>query len=221
MPVVVQGVDDLKRALKKFAPDLRDEMDATIKAELAMVRDAARAKVPGNPPGGLYNWARPKSTENVVSRTSKTRGFPIYDATVVRRGLTYRTGTSRFNPSGFAALFSLWNASDVGAIIEVAGRKNAYGRPQMGNRGSQSTKQFGRSNNPDAGRRFVGAMNDIGALKSYESTDAAKARSTGRLLYAAYADRQGKTLDAVMKAINTANVKLNARARATTMKQVA
>ena len=209
MPVVVQGVDDLKRALKKFAPDLRDEMDDTIKAELAAVRDAARAKVPGNPPGGLYNWARPKSTEDVVSRTSKTRGFPIYDATVVRRGLTYRTGTSRFNPSGFAALFSLWNASDVGAIIEVAGRKNAYGRPQMGNRGSKSTQTFGRSNNPDAGRRFVGALNGVGAIKGYDQNP----KHRGRLLYSVYADRDGKTVDAVFKAIDLAKRKFDARAQ--------
>lgn len=209
MPVVVQGVDDLKRALKKFAPDLRDEMDATIKAELAMVRDAARAKVPGNPPGGLYNWARPKSTEDVVSRTSKTRGFPIYNASVVRRGLVYRTGTQRFNPNGFATLFSLWNSSDVGAIIEVAGRKNAYGRPQMGNRGSKSTQEFGRSNNPDAGRRFVGALNGVGAIKGYDQNP----KHRGRLLYSVYADRDGKTVDAVFKAIELAKRKFNARAQ--------
>lgn len=209
MPVVVQGVDDLKRALKKFAPDLRDEMDDTIKAELAAVRDAARAKVPGNPPGGLYNWARPKSTEDVVSRTSKTRGFPIYNAAVVRRGLVYRTGTQRFNPNGFAALFSLWNSSDVGAIIEVAGRKNAYGRPQMGNRGSKSTQEFGRSNNPDAGRRFVGALNGVGAIKGYDQNP----KHRGRLLYSVYADRDGKTVDAVFKAIELAKRKFNARAQ--------
>lgn len=219
MPVVLAGVDELKRALKKYAPDLRKELDATIKAELKSVIADARAKVPGNPPGNLYNWADNGSVG--LSRTSKERPFPKYNPVYVRKGLTYRTGTSRANPAGFAALFSLWNSSAVGAILETSGRLNRFGKPQMGNRGSQSTKQFGRSNNPDAGRRFVGAMNDIGALKSYESTDAAKARSTGRLLYAAYADRQGKTLDAVMKAINTANVKLNARARATTMKQVA
>ena len=209
MPVVVQGVDDLKRALKKFAPDLRDEMDDTIKAELAAVRDAARAKVPGNPPGGLYNWARPKSTEDVISRTSKTRGFPIYNAAVVRRGLVYRTGTQRFNPNGFATLFSLWNSSDVGAIIEVAGRKNAYGRPQMGNRGSKSTQEFGRSNNPDAGRRFVGALNGVGAIKGYDQNP----KHRGRLLYSVYADRDGKTVDAVFKAIELAKRKFNARAQ--------
>lgn len=203
MAIVVQGVDELKRALKKYAPDLRAEMDNTIKTELMAVRDAARARVPGSPPGGLYNWARKKSTEEIISRTSKTRGFPVYDASVVRRGLVYRTGTGRFNPSGFASLYSLWNSSDVGAIIEVAGRKNRYGRPQMGNRGSKSTQTHGRSNNPDAGRRFVGAMNGVGALKSYDQNPKHK----GRLLYSVYADRDGKTLDAVFKAIDLAKNK--------------
>lgn len=218
MPIVLAGVDELKRALKKYAPDLRKEMDATIKAELKSVIADARAKVPGNPPGNLYNWADNGSVG--FSRTSDERPFPKYNPVYVRKGLTYRTGTSRANPYGFAALFSLWNSSGVGAILETAGRVNRFGRAQKGNKASKSN-DYGRSNNPDAGRRFVGAMNDIGALKSYESTDAAKARSTGRLLYAAYADRQGKTLDAVMKAINTAKVKFDARAKATTMKQVA
>lgn len=217
MAVVVQGADELKRALKKYAPDLRAEMDAAIKAELANVINAARNKVPGNPPGGLYNWARPKTTEDVLSRTSKTRGFPIYNASVIRRGLTYRTGTSRVNPSGFAALWSLWNASDVGAIIEVAGRKNRFGRPQMGNRGSKSTQEFGRSNNPDAGRRFVGAMNDIGALKSYDQND----KHRGRLLYSVYADRDGKTLDIVFKALDTAKRKFDMATRSGTTRRAA
>lgn len=217
MPVVVQGVDDLKRALKKFAPDLRKEMDETIKAELTAVRDAARAKVPGSPPGGLYNWQRPKSTEEVNSRTSKTRGFPVYDASVIRRGLVYRSGTQRFNPQGFATLYALWNSSDVGAIIEVAGRKNRYGRKQMGNRGSKSTQEFGRSNNPDAGRRFVGALNGVGAIKGYDQNP----KHRGRLLYSVYADRDGKTLDAVFKAIELAKRKFDARTQTSPVQKAA
>lgn len=217
MAVVVQGVDELKRALKKYAPDLRAEMDDAIKAELISVRNAARDKVPGSPPGGLYNWSRKKTTEEVLSRTSKTRGFPVYDASVVRRGLTYRTGTSRFNPQGFASLYSLWNASDVGAIIELAGRKNRYGRPQMGNRGSKSTQTHGRSNNPDAGRRFVGALNGVGALKSYDQNP----KHRGRLLYSVYADRDGKTLDAVFKAIEMAKRKFDARSKVSTIGRAA
>lgn len=206
MPIVVQGVDELKRALKKFAPDLRAEMDATIKAELKIVRDAARAKVPGSVPGGLYNWS--DRGRDIASRTSKTRAFPPYNAQVIRSGLTYRSGTAKRNAQGFAALFSLWNSSDAGAIVEVAGRKNRYGRPQMGNRGSKSTQQFGRSNNPDAGRAFVGAMNDVGGLKSYDNNP----KHRGRLLYSVYADRDGKTLDAIFKAIELAKRQFDVRA---------
>jgi hypothetical protein len=219
MPVVLSGVDELKRALKKYAPDLRKEMDATIKAELKSVIDEARGKVPGSPPGGLYGWQ--DKGQEPISRTSKSRAFPRYNSTLIRKGLVYRTGTSRIQPTGFAALFSLWNSSAAGSIIEVAGRENRYGREQMGNRGSKSTQKFGRSNNENAGRIFVGAMNDIGALKSYEASAASKQRSTGRLLYATYADRQGKTLDAVMKAIELAQRKFNERAKPTQSKAVA
>lgn len=214
MPIVVEGVDELKKALKKYAPDLRAEMDRTIKTELKSVIDDARKKVPGRTPGNLYNWT--DNGQEVISRTSKTRGFPRYNPVYVRRGLTYRTGTSRPNRYGFASLFSLWNSSAIGAIIETSGRKNPSGKKQMGQRGSQSTQTFGRSNNPDAGRRFVGAMNDVGALKAYDSVDRSGDRSRGRLLYAVYAERQGRTLDAVMRAIELAKRKFDARSTVST-----
>ena len=208
MPIVVEGIGELKRALKKFAPDLRAEMDREITAELKMVRDAARAKVPGGVPGGLYNWW--DNGRDPVSRTSKTDAFPLYNPTIIRKGLVYRTGTSKRNPDGFAALFSLLNSSRTGAILETSGRKNPSGRPQMGNHGTKSTQTFGRSNNPDAGRRFVSAMQDVGTLKAYDG----HARSRGRLLYSVYADRQGKTVDAVFKAIYKAKAKFDAMSKA-------
>ena len=208
MPIVVEGIGELKRALKKFAPDLRAEMDAEIKAELKLVRDAARDKVPNTVPGGLYNWW--DNGRDPVSRTSKADAFPLYNPVIIRKGLVYRTGTSRRNPQGFAALFSLLNSSRTGAILETSGRKNRSGRPQMGNHGSKSTQTFGRSNNPNAGNRFVASMADVGLLKSYDQHP----RSRGRLLYAVYADRQGKTLDAVFKAIYKAKGKFDAMSRA-------
>lgn len=219
MPIVLSGVDELKRALKKYAPDLRKEMDATIKGELKSVIDETKQKVPSTPPGRLYNW-QDKGREP-ISRTHRERGFPLYNALEVRRGLTYRAGTSRFNKAGFAALFSLWNASAVGAIMETAGRVNSSGRPQMGNHGRGSTQKFGQSNYSGAGHVFVGSMNGIGALKPYKSATTQKHRSTGRLLYATYADRQGKTLDAIMKAIDLASKKLEARAKPVFMREAA
>ena len=86
-------------------------------------------------------------------------------------------------------------------IIEYAGRVNPYGRKQLGNKRSGDTARYGSSNNPDAGRVFVGAMNDIGGLKQYDKFD----RNRGRLLYAAYAENNGKALDATFKAIDKAS----------------
>lgn len=209
MPVVVSGVPELKRALKKFAPDLRYQMDAEIRVALKEVTTAAKAKVPGQAPGNLYNW-NDKGTES-ISRTSKARAFPKYDAGEIRRGITYKMGSTRFNPAGFSALYSLFNKDAAGVIAEWAGRVNPAGRIQKaGRRYGQGSQNIGQSNNPNAGRIFVGAMNGIGPLKQYDKF----ARGRGRLLYAAYAENQGKALDSVMKAIDKASKLLNQRTQA-------
>lgn len=199
MPVVVDGVTDLKKALRKYAPDLYKEMNAEIKVALKEVITDARAKVPGSAPGNLYNW-NDKGVEP-ISRTSRDRAFPTYNSGLIRRGLTYSMGRQRRNRQGFSGLYSLFNKSAAGMIIETAGRVNPYGRKQLGNKRSGDTAKFGSSNNPDAGRIFVGAMNDIGGLKQYDKFD----RGRGRLLYAAYADNNGKALDATFKAIDKAS----------------
>lgn len=212
MPIVVEGIPELRRALKAFAPDLRKEMDAEIRVALKEVVNAARAKVPGGVPGNLYNW-QDRGIEP-VSRTSKFRAFPKYDSNTIRKGLTYSMGRTRRNRYGFAGLYSLFNKDAAGAIVEKAGTISPFGRKQMGNRGSDSTQVYGRSNNPDAGRQFVGAMNGVGQLKQYDKFQ----RGRGRLLYAAYAENQGRALDAVMKAIEKAAKALQARS---TMKRAA
>lgn len=199
MPVVVNGVTDLKKALRKYAPDLYKEMNAEIKVALKEVITDARAKVPGSAPGNLYNW-NDKGSEP-ISRTARDRAFPTYNSGLIRRGLTYSMGRQRRNRQGFSGLYSLFNKSAAGMIIETAGRVNPYGRKQLGNKRTGDTSKFGSSNNPDAGRIFVGAMNDIGGLKQYDKFD----RGRGRLLYAAYADNNGKALDATFKAIDKAS----------------
>lgn len=207
MPVVVEGVPELKKALKKFAPDLRKQMDAEIRVALKEVRDDARAKVPNVAPGGLYNWN--DKGQEAESRTSKLRAFPLYDSTMIRKGITYKMGSTKRNRQGFSALYSLFNADAAGIIAEWAGRVNRNGRPQMGNHGSKPTQIYGRSNNPDAGRRFVHAMNGIGSLKQYDKFS----RGKGRILHAAYADNSGKALDSVMKAIEKASSAFRARSQ--------
>lgn len=191
MPVVVEGVVGLRKALNKLAPDIKKELDKEVRAALKPIIDDARSKVPSVAPGGLYNYNYPGYERK--SRTGRKSGFPSYDAKAVRKGLIYKVAPSRVRNSGFVSLFTLLNRSATGAIIETAGRANPGGSPRS------------QSNNPNAGRRFIGAMNDVGALVDYAKRGK---ESTGRLLYAAYARNQGKALDATMKAIDKAKMAL-------------
>lgn len=196
MPVVIEGVPELKKALKQFAPDLRKQMDDEIRVALKEVTTAAKAKVPEQAPGGLYNW-QDRGVE-ASSRTSRERAFPKYNARVIRRGLTYSMGRSRRNMSGFASLYSLLNKSASGAIAETAGRASGI-----------SGSKRSESNNPYAGSRFIGGMNAIGPMKSLDG----RQKSTGRIMFAAYVENEGKALNAVFKAIDKASRALQSRAQ--------
>ena len=199
MPIVVEGVPELKKALKKFAPDLLKEMNNEIRYALKEVTADAKAKVPMSAPGRLTNWN--DTGIEPQSRVQGRRAFPRYNSALIRKGLTYSIGRQKRNPKGFASLYSLLNKDAVGAIVETAGSQHPYGRRQKASRNfGESSKNIGNSNNPDAGAIFVGSMNSVGALKKYDN----KSRFRGRLLYAAYAENNGKALDAVMRSIDKA-----------------
>lgn len=196
MPVVIEGVVELRKALNKLAPDIKKQMDKEIRDSLKPIIRDARSKVPGTAPGGLYNWNDPGYTRKSI--IGKKEGFPSYNQLIIRRGLTYSLGTKRFDSTGYVSLFTLFNKSRVGAIIETAGRVG-------------SPNPRAKSNNPNAGERFVGAMNGIGGLVDY----AGRGRnSTGRLLYAAYAQNQGRALNATLRAVETAKTTFYNRIRA-------
>lgn len=188
MPVVVEGIVGLRKALNKLAPDIKKELDKEVREALKPIIADARSHVPSSAPGIIVNWNNP-GYERKPRVPGKKRAFPSYDPTAVRKGLTYSVSPSRFKNTGFVSLFTLLNRSASGAIIETAGRKNPSGSPAS------------RSNNPNAGKTFINSMNGVGALKDY----AGRGReSTGRLLYAAYARNEGRALNAILQAVNTA-----------------
>lgn len=194
MPVVVEGVVGLRKALNKLAPDIKKQLDKEMRAALAPIIADAKSHVPGSAPGGLYNYNYPGyERKPLTSKTGRERAFPSYDAAVIRKGLVYSIAPGRMRNSGFVSLFSLLNRSWSGAIVETAGRKNPNGDPR------------GSSNNPNAGARFIAGMQDVGQLVDY----AGRGReSTGRLLYAAYARNQGRALNAIMASIERAKMNL-------------
>jgi hypothetical protein len=151
-----------------------------------IIKDA-RSKVDGKAPGDLINWNDP-GYERKPRVPGKRQAFPSYNQTIIRRGLTYSVANGRMKNSGFVSLFTLFNKSRTGAIIETAGRVG-------------SPNPRAASNNPEAGERFIGAMNGIGGLVDYSGRGR---KSTGRLLYAAYARNQGRALNATLIAVEKA-----------------
>ena len=183
MPVEVKGVVEARKILRKLSPDVLKQYNAEIATPLKDIVKEARSMTP-NSLENLSNFAYPgyDRKSNVQGR----RPFPSFVPTVVRRGLTYSLAKSRANRTGWVSLVSMLNKSAAGAIVETAGRKNAYGSAQS------------RSNNPNAGSQFIAAMNlDIGTLKQTGTT----AKTQGRLMGAALVDNKGKAQTTVLKVL--------------------
>ena len=114
MPTKVQGVLALRKALRQFEPDLAKETTKQIAGFLKPLVKDARGFMPSNSevPSGF------------VQRPRKTAKFPMYDAAIAKRGISYKSSPSKPNRSGFRALASIFNKSAGGAIYETAGRKS-------------------------------------------------------------------------------------------------
>lgn len=214
MPVELSGVDELRKALKQYAPDLDKQLKIDLTLATQSVVNAARGFVPATPP--LSNWGRDGGN------------FPIYNAATIRNGIRLSTARSKINKNGFASSVRIVNANAAGAIYETAGRKNPGGQPQGKMREvviptfrkdtgvgehryiTSTGKNFGKSNNPNAGKQFVDAANATGILVNAKPRIAGQRgqvsrKSTGRLIYRAWAADNGKTNEAVVRAIMKTN----------------
>lgn len=203
MPVAVKGVIELRKALNQFAPDLAKELTKEITSSLKVIQKSARGFVPSSAPSNLYNWDRVSSTQPKILNTSgRVRPFPRYDATAIKRGIVYRTGYGKPNSRGFRSLFRVRNNSAAGAIYETAGRKNPNGDPRS------------KSNNPDAGARFVQQGTLYGRKRDGQDM-------RGRVIFRAWDQDEGKQTAAIFKAIETARINLNKRSTVTSVRESA
>jgi hypothetical protein len=204
MPTEVKGVIELRKALNKFAPDLAKELTKEITTSLKVIQRSARGFVPNKAPAGLYNWDKVAVGEpKPFNSAGRSRPFPRYDATLIKRGIVYRTGYGKPNSKGFRSLFRVKNMSAAGAIYEKAGRLN--------NSGDQKTK---RSSTDRRGAVFVEQGPLYGSKKMGQDM-------RGRVLYRAWEQDQGKQLVAIFKAIDTARDNLNKRATVSSVRESA
>ena len=195
MPTEVTGALELRKALKKIEPALAKETEKEIRNLLKVVAVKARGFVPSQAP--LSGWGNAVGVwENRVFSTSD-----------IKRGIGYSTAPSKPNKRGFRSIATIFNKSAAGAIYETAGRKNPQGQPtQASTKGKYSSYidtsgKVNKSANPNAGSQFIDALPEL-----VDSQQAGKAgrrtrKTKGRLLFRAWAEDQGKTNAAVLKAI--------------------
>ena len=211
MPAEVKGVIALRKALNAYAPDLAKELTAEITKSLKIIQKDARGFVPNMAPGGLYNWNENASGKKITARSSmfrtfntegRVRMFPLYDAGTIKKGIVYRTGYGKPNARGFRSLFRVRNTSAAGAIYEIAGRKNPAG--------SSASK----SNNPNAGARFVQQGPLYGRKRDGQDM-------RGRVIFRAWDQDEGKQTVAIFKAIDIVSAKFKKRTTVSSSRAVA
>jgi hypothetical protein len=195
MQAGLEGALELRKAFKKIEPTLSKESDKEIRKLLRVVAVKARGYVPSEAP--LSGW------NNAVGVWENR----VFDASDIKRGIGYSTAPSKPNKRGFRSLATIFNKSAAGSIYETAGRKNPQGQPtQASTKGKYSSYvdtsgSVNKSSNPYAGRQFIDALPPL-----VDSQQAGKAgrrtrKTKGRLLFRAWAEDQGKTNAAVLKAI--------------------
>jgi hypothetical protein len=224
MPVELEGAVQLRVALKRFAPDLSKETQTQMAAALKTVTTVARGYVP-NDGQVLSGWAKTSSgTENLTYRP-----FPKFNAMQAKAGITYSTSPSKPNKNGFVALARILNKSAAGAIYETAGRKNPQGQPNYKpasvvyrtgdgpgdftiryyqERDNSQRKGYNNSLNPNAGKQFIENLNSTGQLVNARPKGLVGApgrKLTGRLIFRAWAEDNGRANAAVIKALENAS----------------
>jgi hypothetical protein len=217
MPVVIKGADKMRKAIRKFQPDLAKMTTKEMGAALKPITNRARGYMPSNSQM-LSGWTSASSSAD----TTNYRHFPKYDQTEAKRGVKYSTSPSKPNKRGFVSLARIVNTSAGGAIYETAGRKNPSGQPsQESTRGVFSdyidtSNKVNKSLNPNAGKQFIDRANSLGSLvnarpRQQGQRGRVSRKMTGRVIFRAFEEDQGKVTAAVVKAISNSAIEFKAR----------
>lgn len=183
MRIEIRGNADLRKAMRRFTPDLEKALKKELGKALRPVVREAKGFVPATSP--MRGWA---------GRTFSEGRFPTYNAGTIIAGITYKTTPSKINDNGFSSMARIENRSRVGAIYESAGRNGPQGQPWVGPKAGSNSNRVSKSNNPEAGKQFIANLPPL----------VTSLKGRGRLIYRAWANSKGKAEGAAMKAIDSA-----------------
>jgi hypothetical protein len=167
MPTELKGANELRKALKKFSPDLDKETREEMVGFLKPLVKKAKGFLPSNDqmPSGF------------VKHEVKTAKFPMYDAAEARRGVGYKLTPTKPNAQGWSSTVSIHSKRAAAVIYDWAGRKS---------RG-----------------KFVQVL-----PRPLEGSG----KMSGRALFKAYREDEGKAKAGVIKALEKAAAKFNGSA---------
>jgi hypothetical protein len=219
MPTELKGAKNLRKALRKFEPDLAKGTTKEMAAALRPLTNKARGYMPSNS-DMLSGWTSATSSADTV----KYRVFPKYDQTEAKRGVKYSTSPSKPNKRGFVSLARIVNTSAGGAIYETAGRKNPSGQPVFTRTKftpasyREDGRGYNKSLNPNAGKQFIDRANANGQLVNARPREQGQVgrstrKMTGRVIFRAFAEDQGKVTVAVGKAITNSAIEFQAKTK--------
>jgi len=190
--IEIRGNADLRKAMRRFTPDLEKALKKEISAALRPVVTQAKGFVPAVSP--MRGWA---------GRSFSEGKFPTYNATTIKAGISFSTTPSKINSNGFSSMARIENKSRVGAIYESAGRNGLQGQPWVGPKAGSLSNKVSKSNNPKAGQQFIANLPPL----------VSSLKGRGRLIYRAWAANQGKAEGATMKAIDKATTQFRAEVK--------
>jgi hypothetical protein len=200
--------------MKNFDEDLYKGMQKQIKSVMIPIRDKARGYAPPNSQM-LSNFTKAASSTETINY----RAFPKYDQQEVKRGIIYRPSQNKRNKgTAFNVSYYVANRDAGGAIYETAGRKSGLGgRPTSrqvrvkggGQTTSSGTRVDNNSLNPNAGRQLMAPMGPL-IGSSDEQSRSTRTANTGRLIFRAWAEDQGRVTRSVVLAIEVATKTFNA-----------
>ena len=194
MPTVeVKGALQLKKTLRKYAPDLSKALNKELRSYLKPVVDKSRNYIPTAAP--LSGWGKPLKLE-----VRTFRPFPKFNYSEARRGINYTTVSPKPNRKGFTYLAQIYNASATGAIYETAGRRNPWGSPKS------------KSRNPYAGRQFIQSMPPITRpTRPSDNPSRDTIKMSGRAIFRAWAETNGQVTPKVINALISAKNSFDSR----------
>jgi hypothetical protein len=118
MPASVKGGVELRKALRKFTPDLAKETQFQIKTALQPITKSAKGYVPDR--GEVLSGWLPRQMSEAT--------FPVFNPSTVKSGIGYKTSPSKASSKGFRSLARVFNKTRAGAIYEIMGRKTPDSR---------------------------------------------------------------------------------------------